>query len=572
MLFDRVRFAHFVLLCALLGVWEASSGQPRPPPTSACVYPFEEEKPGGGAPPEVTFRPREGDTYQAPADISVSVEASDPDRGEIALSTLWLDCRRPREQPARIEASGAVFDHTWRNVLPGGCQVGVRVRDADGDFADTCVNVVVASQPSIAVTSPGHNSVVVQRPPANMALVALANVQHDSISSVEFFRSDGLSLGFGSTAGAVQQGEYRFTWTNRPAGVYEFYAVAYATHGSARSSNVRFRLNAPPAVAMTDPVAGTIADHPVTIVLRANASDADGTVSRVQFQAKLESTPDVPASWSNVGQADTIAPYEVNWTPTAARWTLAAKARDNDGVETDSARISVIVDGPPTVSVTQPVPGAVVPPDQAVTLAASASDVMGVTQVQFLVDGAAVGSADTTAPYEVSWTPAGGGARVITAEARDARGKSTVSAPVNVSVNHRPTVAITAPANNTISHHPDPIELTASASDVDGSIALIEYYSGTNKIGESDAPPEFRFQWTTSTPGSHNVTARATDDRGASGTSAGITLIVNARPAIAVASPLTGSIVDEGSTVALASTASDADGTVDPTPVSRTPG
>ncbi len=41
------------------------------------------------------------------------------------------------------------------------------------------------------------------------------------------------------------------------------------------------------------------------------------------------------------------------------------------------------------------------------TVTATASDDVGVTSVQFLLDGAALGEADTAAPYEVAWPTAG---------------------------------------------------------------------------------------------------------------------------------------------------------------------
>ena len=53
---------------------------------------------------------------------------------------------------------------------------------------------------------------------------------------------------------------------------------------------------------------------------------------------------------------------------------------------------------------------------------ASATDNVGVTSVQFKIDGVHVGSADTAAPYRVSWntTTVADGSHTITAEARDA--------------------------------------------------------------------------------------------------------------------------------------------------------
>ena len=89
---------------------------------------------------------------------------------------------------------------------------------------------------------------------------------------------------------------------------------------------------------------------------------------------------------------------------------------------------------PPSVSVTAPAAGATVSGD--VSLAANASDNVGVESVQFRVDGENVGAADTSAPYSVSWDSrsVANGNRQVTAVARDAAGNSQTSGAVGVNV------------------------------------------------------------------------------------------------------------------------------------------
>jgi hypothetical protein len=87
----------------------------------------------------------------------------------------------------------------------------------------------------------------------------------------------------------------------------------------------------------------------------------------------------------------------------------------------------------PTVSLTAPANGATV--SGTVTLSANASDNVGVSRVEFSVDGALVGT-DTASPYSVSWNSAsvGNGGHTITARAFDAAGNSASStASVTVS-------------------------------------------------------------------------------------------------------------------------------------------
>ena len=77
---------------------------------------------------------------------------------------------------------------------------------------------------------------------------------------------------------------------------------------------------------------------------------------------------------------------------------------------------------PPTVSMTAPAAGATL--SGTVALTANASDNVGVVGVQFFVNGTAVGSEVTAAPYTVNWdstTVANGGPYNITARARRRR-------------------------------------------------------------------------------------------------------------------------------------------------------
>ncbi|KFE66052.1 S8 family serine peptidase [Hyalangium minutum] len=89
----------------------------------------------------------------------------------------------------------------------------------------------------------------------------------------------------------------------------------------------------------------------------------------------------------------------------------------------------------PTAAVTAPTAGATVVGN--VTLSASASDNVGVTRVDFEVDGVAAGS-DSTAPYSISWASASvdNGSHTIVARSWDAAGNFGTSASVTITVNN----------------------------------------------------------------------------------------------------------------------------------------
>jgi hypothetical protein len=89
----------------------------------------------------------------------------------------------------------------------------------------------------------------------------------------------------------------------------------------------------------------------------------------------------------------------------------------------------------PTTSITSPTAGATV--NGTVTISASASDNVGVTKVEFYVDGSLL-STDTSSPYSASWntTTATNGSHSLTTKAYDAATNVGTSSAVSVTVNN----------------------------------------------------------------------------------------------------------------------------------------
>jgi hypothetical protein len=76
-----------------------------------------------------------------------------------------------------------------------------------------------------------------------------------------------------------------------------------------------------------------------------------------------------------------------------------------------------------------------------------------------------------------------------------------------------PVVAMTAPTNGTVQSEGGNFILTATASETGGTIAKVEFYADTTKIGEADAAP-YTMTWVDPDPGSYQLTAKATDNVG----------------------------------------------------------
>jgi hypothetical protein len=91
--------------------------------------------------------------------------------------------------------------------------------------------------------------------------------------------------------------------------------------------------------------------------------------------------------------------------------------------------------------------------------------------------------------------------------------------------NAPPTVSITSPADGAVFAWKPTITVTATAGDSDGSVAKVEFLDGSNLLGQDTTAP-YSFTWRNVSQGSHVLTARATDNRGAVTTSSAVGITV----------------------------------------------
>jgi|GEM_PF-1516675 len=309
-----------------------------------------------------------------------------------------------------------------------------------------------------------------------------------------------------------------------------------------------------PTVIVTNPAPGSTIGGTVTIAASAFDNDA---VTEVQFfvDGVLLNT-------------DISLPYLASWDTTTevnGPSTITAQATDPSGNVGMSASVNVTVDNgapppdttPPTASVSGPADGTTV--RGSITISATASDDVGVTQVQFLVDGVLL-STDTTAPYGASWntTSAADGAHSLTAEGSDAAGNTGTSVTVDVTVdNTGPTVNVTSPAGGaTVSAT---LTIIANASDPSGVTQVQFFVDGALLSTDTTAPYSASWDTTAAAAGAHSLTAEATDSVGNVGLSGSVNVTVDnadvTPPTAGITSPSGGATVS--STITISATASD---------------
>lgn len=141
----------------------------------------------------------------------------------------------------------------------------------------------------------------------------------------------------------------------------------------------------------------------------------------------------------------------------------------------------------------------------------------------------ATGSAYTTPATTAS--DSGATFRAVVSNSAGSVPSSAATLTVSTQPNASPTVQITSPSNGANFTSPAAITLEASASDADGSIAKVEFFSGGTKLGEDTSSP-YSFNWNGVTAGSYSLTAVATDNLGAATTSSAISLSVADLPPV----------------------------------------
>ena len=105
-------------------------------------------------------------------------------------------------------------------------------------------------------------------------------------------------------------------------------------------TNCTTTTNTPPTVSITSPTSGATESGTVNLAATAAATTSGATITSVQF--KDGST--------NIGSADTTAPYTASWNTTglSGSQTITAVATDSNGLTTTSSAITVTVSNAPT--------------------------------------------------------------------------------------------------------------------------------------------------------------------------------------------------------------------------------
>jgi RHS repeat-associated protein len=306
-------------------------------------------------------------------------------------------------------------------------------------------------------------------------------------------------------------------------------------------------------LSLTNPPANNAYTAPASIAMTATAKVAAGSIPRVDYYQGS----------SLIGTATTM-PYSFTWGNVAAgQYALTARARSTLGFSASSTPVNVKVCGAPTVTLTAPTSGAIVNQGDAVNIQAQATspaNACAITKVEFYEQIGAgspvlVGTALGNPPYQATWTTSTAATYTLTAKAYDERGVTGTSSGVTLIVNSKPTVTMTSPAANATFNKGSAVSLAATASDSDGSITKVEFFTGSTSLGVGTLNNnQYTATWTPAAPGAYSPFARATDNRNATTDSSTVGITV-CFPSVSFTAPTAAQVVN-GPSVTLTASAS----------------
>ena len=385
------------------------------------------------SPTALTFSAGTNNTAAAQS-VAISNSGAGPLNYSISANQSWCHAN---PQSGVVTAGGNISLSVSLDTLanPGKYSCVVSVVDPNATNNPQQINVAYmvtdTTPPQVAVTSPVNNATV------NGTVTIAANATDNAGVAGVQFKINGQNQGAEDTTAP-----YSVTWDTTFVlnGTVVLAAVARDINGYSTTAATNV------TVANTSP--GTIGLTPTTLSFTANvnAPPAPKTVTvsntgigNLNYTAATNQTWCVvsPVSGALVRGMNQLLTVSVNGMAagTYACVVTVADPKASNNPRTVNVSYTVNDNIAPTVSVTAPANGAILQRKANVTIAATASDNVGVTKVEFYVDNSKK-CTDTAAPFSCVWqTPNAKGSYVITARAYDAKGNVTVSASITVKTN-----------------------------------------------------------------------------------------------------------------------------------------
>ncbi|MBD1572378.1 chitinase [Vibrio sp. S17_S38] len=375
--------------------------------------------------------------------------------------------------------------------------------------------------PTISIISPLNNAQIAES--VTITLKANANDEDGNISKVEFFAGN-------QSLGQVTAAPYQLDWS-ATLGSTSIQAIATDNLGKSTSSQVSISVqngdtNMAPIISLITPTAEDDIQPSDSVTLTANANDTDGYVAKVEFYVD-----------NQLIASDNSEPFEAQWIATSGQHSLKAKAFDDKDATATSNQVSLNV-----ATTSSGGCGEV-----ALYSAGTAYTVGQLVQLdnqKYRCDVAGWCSSDA------SWAYAPG------------TGQNWQDAWTSLGLcTTPPVVTLTTPQDGSVVLAGSDVNVTAQASDPDGSITSVEFFANGASLGVDTQAP-YSAQWSATLVGSNSIKAVATDDENNQAESLAQVTVSDKPVVTRLISPTSGTSVGLGKNVQLVAQATSITGSI----------
>ncbi|MBN2505696.1 MAG: lamin tail domain-containing protein [Verrucomicrobia bacterium] len=432
--------------------------------------------------------------FDAPADVPLAATAFDTG-GALALVEFFVDGEKVGEDPT------APYEFLWTNVAVGGdFALSAQATDNLGGVTLSPTVLITVNgnrRPTARITSPADGAAYVV--PATVPITVAAEDPDGAVTNVAFY-ANGLKLGDAAAA------PFRYDWSNAVIGDYVLRVLATDNLGLSVTS-------APVAVTLAQtPPPQTLIPWGALWRYLDNGSNPGATWVATNFNDATWAQGYAQLGYGESDQATTVGygPDSYNKYPaTFFRHSFVIA----DASLYKSLSLDLIMDDGAVVYINGQEAFRGHMPGGTITYRTWASANGENTQ------------AATNLPATLLQT----GTNVVAVEVHQDEGDSSdISFDLQLignTTNALPLVSITSPADQAVFTEPATFTLTASATDRDGSVTNVQFYQDTLLLGEDSTAP-YSLYWPNLTADRYNFTAVATDNLGASSTSAVVQVFV----------------------------------------------
>lgn len=332
---------------------------------------------------------------------------------------------------------------------------------------------------------------------------------------------------------------YQYSWKNASIGSHTVKAKVYdAANLNTESNVVSIKVlsspdkitnpdNQAPSVSIISPSQNAIFSGGQDVTVKANASDPEGKIAKVEFFYGDEM----------IGLV-TTAPYQVVWkNAPLGTHNLKTKVFDDKGLTAESSRITVSVvassveNQAPRVSIISPVQNASFVLGQDVIVNANASDPEDkIEKVEFFYGDEMIGIV-TNAPFQLLWQNAPLGTHILKTKVFDDKGLTAESSRITITVksavigNQAPSISIVAPWHNQSFVQGQSVTIKTNPSDPENKIAKVEFFANEMLIGIKNSAP-YEITVNNAPLGAYIIKTKVFDQEGLTAESTRISVIV----------------------------------------------